>query len=106
MNLKAKIQAAASRAAIGPKKGKSISVDQTVDGKKVPFTGTLNENKRKAVMNVSNPSYGSTKTVEKFNSGGGLKSQKIVDKNTAGKTTQVTKTKVDKTGNMYSRTRY
>lgn len=105
MDLKAKIAAAANRGNIGPQK-KTVQVDYTVGNKNVPFTGTLKETKRKAVMNVSNPEYGSSKSVEKFNRAGGLKSQKFVDKNAAGKTTQVTKTKVDNTGNIYGKTKY
>jgi hypothetical protein len=87
-------------------KGKTVSVDYTVDGKNVLFSGNVKEGKRKAVMNVSNPEYGSRKSVEKFNKQGGLKSQKFVDKNTSGKVVQVTKNKVDRTGNIYQKQKY
>lgn len=84
----------------------TVAADYTVDGKDKTFSGTLAENKRKAVMNVSNPEFGSIKSVERFNKQGGLKSQKFIEKDTSGKTVQVTKRKVDKTGNMYEKQRY
>jgi hypothetical protein len=84
----------------------SVEVDYTVDNKNVPFKGSVTEGKRKAIMNVSNPEYGSRKSVDTFNKYGGLKSQKFVDKDASGKTIQVTKRKVDKSGNMYDRTKY
>lgn len=87
-------------------KRSTVAVDYTVDNKNVPFSGTVAENKRKAVMNVSNPEYGSIKSVEKFNKQGALKSQKFVDRDTSGKVTQVTKNKIDKTGNIYQRQKY
>lgn len=87
-------------------KRSTVAVDYTVDKKDVPFSGTMAENKRKAVMNVSNPEYGSRKSVEKFNKQGALKSQKFVDRDTSGKVTQVTKNKIDKTGNIYQRQKY
>lgn len=84
----------------------TVEADYTVDGKDARFKGTVTEGKRKAIMNVSNPEYGSIKSVDKFNKAGGLKSQKFVTKDASGKTTQVTKRKVDKTGNMYDRQKY
>ena len=84
------------------RKTSTVSVDYEVDGKNVPFTGTVTEGKRKAIMNVSNPEYGSTKSVDRFNKRGALKSQRIVDRDTSGKKIKVTKNKVDKSGNIQS----
>jgi hypothetical protein len=72
----------------------TVAVDYTVDNKNVPFSGTVAENKRRAVMKVSNPEYGSTKSVEKFNKQGGLKSQKFVDRDLSGKVIKKEVTKV------------
>ena len=78
-------------------KRSTVSADYTVDGKDKTFSGTLAENKRKAVMNVSNPEIGSIKSVERFKKGE-IRSQKLVDKDTSGKVVQVTKRKADKNG--------
>lgn len=87
MNLKAKIQAAANRAANGPG-------DPQVEG-----------GRRKTVTNIPSP-YGDTKIVEKFDRSGRLKSQKFVDKDRfSGKTNQVTKIKIDKEGNEKGKVR-
>ena len=91
---------------LAERKPKSVEVDYTIDGKNVPFKGTVKERKRKAVMNVSNPKYGSVKTVEKFDKKGRLTKDKIVDKDIYGKVLQVTKGKVDKDGNIYDKTKY
>ena len=77
------------------RKTSTVEGEYTIGSKNVPFKGTVTEGKRKAVMNVSNPEYGSTKSIERFNRAGALKSQKFIDRNTEGKITQVTKTKVD-----------
>lgn len=90
---------------IGKKKS-TVSVTQDVDGKNVPFTGTVKENKRKAVMKVSNPDYGSTKTIEKFGRKGNLKSQTIFDRDASNKLSKVTRNKVDKEGNIQSSVPY
>ena len=84
------------------RKTSTVSVDYEVDGKNVPFTGTLTEGKRKAILNVSNPEYGTTKSIDRFNNRGALKSQKIVDRDASGKKIKVTKNKVDKSGNIQS----
>ena len=80
------------------RKPKSVQVDYTIDGKSVPFEGTVKEGKKRAVMNVSNPKHGSTKTVEKFDKQGNLKKQKIVDRDSSGKLIkkEVTKEKSQK----------
>lgn len=85
---------------------KTVQVEYGIDGQNVSFEGTVKETPRKAVMKVSNPNYGSVKTVEKFDKQGVLKSQKIVDRDKTGKVLQVTKGKVDKEGNIHDKTKY
>ena len=75
------------------KKTISVSYGSGVNNAPAEFTGTVRENKRKAVLKVSNPTYGTVKSVEKFDRKGGLKSTKTVDKFPTGKKV-VTKTKV------------
>ena len=49
-------------------KKETIDVSYEIDGKEVPFSGTIREGKKRTVLNVSNPEYGTikTKTIKKF----------------------------------------
>ena len=75
------------------KKTISVSYGSGVNNEPAEFTGTVRQNRRKSVLKVSNPTYGTVKSVEKFDRKGGLKSTKTVDKFPTGKKV-VTKTKV------------
>ena len=74
------------------KKTISVSYGSGVNNAPAEFTGTVRENKRKAVLKVSNPTYGTVKKVETISKRGGVKT-KTVDKFPTGKKV-VTKTKV------------
>jgi hypothetical protein len=74
------------------KKTISISYGSGVNNEPAEFTGTVRQNKRKAVIKVSNPTYGTVKKVETISKRGGVKT-KTVDKFPTGKKV-VTKTKV------------
>ena len=75
------------------KKTISVSYGSGVNNAPAEFTGTVRENKRKSVLKVSNPTYGTVKNVEKLNLKGRTKSVKNVEKFPGGKKV-VTKTKV------------
>jgi len=90
---------------IGKKKS-TVSITQGVDGKDVTFTGTAKEGNRKAVVKVSNPDYGSTKSIEKFGRKGDLKKQTVIDRDASGKLTKITRNKVDKSGDINSSVPY
>lgn len=90
----------------GRGKKKTVQVEYTIDGQNVPFEGTVKEGPRKAVMKVSNPEYGSVRTVERFDKHGNLTKQKIVDRDSTGKLLQVTTGKVDEKGNIHDKTKY
>jgi hypothetical protein len=74
------------------KKTISVSYGSGVNNEPAEFTGTVRQNKRKAVIKVSNPTYGTVKSVEKISRRGGVKT-KTVDKFPTGKKI-VTKTKI------------
>jgi hypothetical protein len=74
------------------KKTISVSYGSGVNNEPAEFTGTVRQNKRKSVLKVSNPTYGTVKKVEKISKRGGVKT-KTVDKFPTGKKV-VTKTKV------------
>jgi hypothetical protein len=64
----------------------SVSYGSGPENKPATFTGTYNEpRRRKSVMKVSNPTYGTVKNVEKLNLKGRIKSTKTVDKFPGGK---------------------
>lgn len=71
----------------------SVSYGSGVNNEPAEFTGTVRQNRRKTVLKVSNPTYGTVKNVEKLNLKGRTKSVKNVDKFPGGKKV-VTKTKV------------
>ncbi len=74
------------------KQSTSVSYGSGPKNEPATFTGTYNEpRKRKAVLKVSNPTYGTVKNVEKLNLKGRTKSVKNVDKFPGGKKV-VTKT--------------
>jgi hypothetical protein len=74
------------------KKTISVSYGSGVNNEPAEFTGTVRQNRRKSVLKVSNPTYGTVKKVETISKRGGVKT-KTVDKFPTGKKV-VTKTKV------------
>ena len=70
----------------------SVSYGSGVNNEPAEFTGTVRQNRRKSVLKVSNPTYGTVKKVETISKRGGVKT-KTVDKFPTGKKV-VTKTKV------------
>ena len=74
------------------KKTISVSYGSGVNNAPAEFTGTVRQNRRKSVLKVSNPTYGTVKKVETISKRGGVKT-KTVDKFPTGKKV-VTKTKV------------
>ena len=74
------------------KKTISVSYGSGVNNEPAEFTGTVRQNRRKSVLKVSNPTYGTVKKVETISKKGGVKT-KTVDKFPTGKKV-VTKTKV------------
>ena len=67
------------------KRSISVSYGSGPENKPATFTGTESGNKRKAVLKVSNPIYGTVKSVEKLDKKGDIKSSKTVDKFPGGK---------------------